>query len=172
MAHDYDNAFKIYEEMGESRSLKALSEKTRIPFSTLKKVSAKENWAHKLLHNREVVQEQVQKVVVSDELVGKVIDEVLFRKHVTNLVLLADQALNSGQIKFRTVSDLIKVYQLQLDLIRLSKEYEQQQAPPQVDNFANGIAALMKVREEMKKEKETKPQEETDNDNKIRQHFN
>lgn len=177
MAHNYDEAFKIYEQMGDQRSLKVLSEQTSIPLSTLKKVSAKENWTHRLGREKPVkhaiVQEQVQKVVVSEELVGKVVDEVVFRKHVTNLILLADQALNSGEIKFRSINDLIKVYQLQIDLIRLSKEYEQQQQPPQVDNFANGLEALMKVREEMKKEKETKPQEETDNDNKIlRQHFN
>ena len=130
-------AFEYYYGLGETRSLKAVSEFTGKAPLTVKRWSSRFNWVQKVKDRDKQNGEKLQ--IATDAAI--VATKATYREAIGQLMRKAIEDIQSGRIQVRSVKDLDMIARLDLDLMAAS-------GGDQIDN-TNSLADIIKQSWEM-----------------------
>ena len=116
-------AFEIYYQMGDKRSLRAVAEKVGRTERTVAGWSRAYSWVDRV-GQREI--EERKTTANSDNILAQTVDaKTRYRIMMNNLLAMASRKIASGELRIRNVKDLERV--VKLDLLLMGESTERQE---------------------------------------------
>lgn len=116
-------AFEIYYQLGDKRSLKAVSKQIGRTERTVAGWSRTFNWVDRV-NQREI--EEKKRNADNDSILAQTIDaKTRYRIMLNNLLAMASRKIASGELKIRNVQDLERV--VKLDLLLMGEATDRQE---------------------------------------------
>lgn len=116
-------AFEIYYQLGDKRSLKAVSKQIGRTERTVAGWSRTFNWVDRV-NQREI--EEKKRSSDNDSILAQTIDaKTRYRIMLNNLLAMASRKIASGELKIRNVQDLERV--VKLDLLLMGEATDRQE---------------------------------------------